>query len=217
MRKIAAFDFCETLVSFQTADRFVRYSIHCLNDRYRNTQYKLFCLKQKCYYYRFQDHLTSGSMHGKKALLKILKGLPEEKITNLAEEYYMKSVRPAFIRPVVQYLNELQEDGYRIVILSAGYSPYIQFFCREFGAECIANNFEYRNHIFTGRLERDDCYGAEKVRRFYEEIGEKTIDHLVFVSDSMSDRPMFEIADECVYVINSTGSVEKKWSFISWE
>lgn len=50
----------------------------------------------------------------------------------------------------------------------------------------------------TGKLLSKNCHDVEKTKRFYEEVGNKKIKH--FYSDSMSDKPMMDIAEEAFLV-----------------
>lgn len=50
----------------------------------------------------------------------------------------------------------------------------------------------------TGEFESKNCYGEEKVKRFHQEIKNNKIKK--FYSDSMSDKPMMDIAEKAFYV-----------------
>ena len=76
------------------------------------------------------------------------------------------------------YLNQCQEED---VIISA--SP--EFLLRpELSAAVIASPI----HPKTGKMEGENCYGEEKVRRFRSLFGDAQIDE--FYSDTLSDEPM---------------------------
>lgn len=60
----------------------------------------------------------------------------------------------------------------------------------------------------TGRYSGINCHGAEKVRRFYEEFGDRKINE--FYSDSYSDSPLANIATKAFIV---KGNEIKDWEF----
>ena len=63
--------------------------------------------------------------------------------------------------------------------------------------------------LHTGRIRGENCRGEEKVRRFRREYGEETVEE--FYSDSLSDRPMMDLAERGYLVKNGavTRLVEK--------
>ena len=61
--------------------------------------------------------------------------------------------------------------------------------CAELGVRfLIASEVDPKTGVYSGV----NCYGTEKVRRFYELFPDKTVD--AFYSDSQSDRPLRDIA-----------------------
>lgn len=92
------------------------------------------------------------------------------------------------------YLKQKAEDD---VIISA--SPYFLLspVCERLGLKnLIASKVDKRTGIYDGI----NCHGKEKVRRLYEELGDVEI--CEFYSDSYSDTPMAEIADQAFMVKN---------------
>ena len=60
--------------------------------------------------------------------------------------------------------------------------------------------------MINGNFESLNCYGKEKVKRFMEAFGNRSIDY--FYSDSISDEPMARLADNAFLVKN--GKI-KEW------
>jgi len=60
---------------------------------------------------------------------------------------------------------------------------------------------------YTGKTDGENCYGEEKVRRFYEKHHGEKIEN--FYSDSLSDSPLAEISDKGIIVIGD--------DFVLWE
>jgi len=85
------------------------------------------------------------------------------------------------------YLEQKKNDD---LIISA--SPYFLLYpvCRKLGVNLIATPMDKRTGIINGK----NCHDSEKVRRFYEEYPDGKTEN--FYSDSLSDSPMAEIADQ---------------------
>lgn len=89
------------------------------------------------------------------------------------------------------------------VIISASPEFLLRPICQLLGIQClIASVVDSKTGVFTG----ENCYGAEKVRRLYQECGTDAIDH--FYSDSVSDSPLAKLAKRAFYV--------KKGKLIDW-
>lgn len=86
---------------------------------------------------------------------------------------------------VKQWYLEVKQDS--DIIVSASPDYLIEEICSRLGVRCIASKTK-KNGITSGR----HCYGEQKVVRFREIYPEQTLRS--YYSDSMSDVPMFEFA-----------------------
>lgn len=101
------------------------------------------------------------------------------------------------------YLTKLRRDD--DVVISASPEFLIKPACDILG---IKTAMASRVDPYTGEYKGKNCWGEEKVRRFYERFGEGTrIDK--FYSDSLSDVPLARMADEA-YIIRGD-------KFVHWE
>ena len=92
------------------------------------------------------------------------------------------------IKPL--YLEHLRQPD--DVVISASPEFLVGPACRMLGIPVMMAS---KVDPYTGRYEGANCWGEEKVRRFYEHFGEGTpID--VFYSDSLSDTPLARLARE---------------------
>ena len=100
------------------------------------------------------------------------------------------------------YLARRREDD---LIISASPDFLIGEACRRLGVRYIATDMDLR----TGHILGENCRGEEKVRRFRREYGDAAVEE--FYSDSLSDRPMMELAERGYLVKNGAVSrlVEK--------
>lgn len=84
------------------------------------------------------------------------------------------------------YLKQKKDDD---IIISA--SPYflLRPVCKKLGVSLIATPMDK----LSGKINGKNCHDSEKVRRFYEYFPEGHTEN--FYSDSLSDSPMAQIAD----------------------
>lgn len=90
------------------------------------------------------------------------------------------------------YLKQKQDTD---VIISASPDFLLKPICSQLGIKSlIASKVDKK----TGKFNGANCYGVEKVNRFYQEYKDGKI--CKFYSDSISDKPMADIADEAYRV-----------------
>ena len=199
--KIAIYDFCDTLVDFQTADCFVFYVLEHLGMRAWYNNLTQIDLLKKC--------INKSRLINKKIVLYQLKGIKVATLERLAEDYYNNIIKNHLQIPVVKQLEEYKTKGFKIYIVSAGYSIYLKHFAREYLVdELIANDFKYRNERFTGKMALQDCYGKEKCRRLEKEINGLNIEESVSISDCISDLPILKWADTGIVISKKQ---HRKW------
>ena len=85
------------------------------------------------------------------------------------------------------YLARRREDD---LVISASPEFLIGEACRRLGIGYIATRMDPAD----GRIIGENCRGEEKVRRFREVFGDAAVEE--FYSDSLSDRPMMDIAGQ---------------------
>lgn len=89
------------------------------------------------------------------------------------------------------YLLQKKEDD---LIISASPEFLLKPICRELGVSLIATRMDKH----TGRIWGANCHDQEKVRRFRREYPDARPER--FYSDSLSDSPMAELAEEAFLV-----------------
>jgi HAD superfamily phosphoserine phosphatase-like hydrolase len=89
------------------------------------------------------------------------------------------------------YREILAGDDY---IISASPEFLVKRVTDKLGIHCIASRVD----IKTGKYDGENCHGEEKVKRLELETGETCCDE--FYSDSLSDKPLAELADKAFIV-----------------
>jgi len=196
MRDLAIFDFCDTLVSFQTADRFVDF-VHANHIGLNSLLTKQLHLANRLKVFSVLNRITPGNGLYKKVKLFSLKGISQSSLNTLAEKYYYEQIRKSLHLPVIAKLRHHQDKNDDVIISSGGYDIYIQYFCKEFNVPLFhASALKFDSGLFTGLISGRDCMREEKVKRLRSSIGDLSEYDNVFVySDSLTDVPLFNIAD----------------------
>lgn len=199
--RAAVFDFCDTIVNFQTADRFVYYAIEHSDDGKIKKRRKILDDIKKSRYIRRIDKATNGkySLH-KRMILWQLRGMAESKMENLAKDYYRNEIVPNFHKDILGFMEEYKQEGWLVYVASGGYDVYLKFFALDYGiAGCCCTKLKFINGIFSGKMEGADCMRGNKVGMLNRELA-RNVEYTVAYSDSKSDIPLLLWADEGVVV-----------------
>lgn len=199
---IAIFDFCGTLANFQTADRFVMFTLEHFGNRMSGIRFKCSSLFRKQRVETLFSKMVPGFQSRKSSLVYCLRGLSEESVNEAAKEYYNRIVKPNLIPETISELKHLKEDGIEVHIVSAGYFSYIRYFAKDFGIpeeNIIATTIEFRNGRCSGCFGGKDCTGSTKVKECVAAgLGNRR--PIVAFSDSRSDLPIMLWADRAIIV-----------------
>ena len=200
--KVAFFDFCDTLVPFQSADAYVKYVLKhhksvptIIRSLFFNFLHKIHLLN------RFVRLIKTT----KKALyLWQLKGITDDLMQSYAKQFYIEYIVPNLIMTTYDRLKSLQNNGYRIVLVSGGYNIYLNFFAEDNHipfSDVLSTELLFDNNKFTGKM-GEDCLGYNKVQRIEKLFSRENIYSISF-SDSITDLPLLTWTDES-YLILST-------------
>lgn len=195
MMRIALFDFCDTLVNFQTADPFVTFT---LKSAEQDSTGIFYC----------SENISEPK--SKEKYLNQLKGLSRTFIYQCAEKYYKTCIKPNLYSRMISILRRYIRLQYKVYLVSGGYEPYLRYFAKDYGIDgVIANEFLFKNQIFTGKIDGTDCMGEEKVCRIENMFFKKNIDYSISYSDSISDLPLLKWTEEGVVVSRKS---LRKWA-----
>lgn len=210
--KIVIYDFCQTLVSFETADEFVRFVLNEYKSKNAKRIEFIRCFLEKSRLIRVIDKiffkLNKGSFN-KKLLLRELSGCSRGTIEKYANLFYQKRIKNHLINPILESLICYKNQGYKVAIVSASYEPIIVPFVKEYNIDyLVTNKLHFVNDVFSGKIIGNDCIGVNKVYYFKNAIKS---DYTVYASfgDSLSDLPILQIAQKS-YVVSKNKS--KSWA-----
>ena len=204
--KVAIFDFCETLVKFQSADRFVFFVCnHYPNVQTKRDEQIYNILKKLHLLTLFSMLLPHASLH-KRIILWRLRGFTKEQLLLCAESYYKHEIQPNLIMPVVEVLQELQQKGYRVMLVSGGYDLYLMYFAEKYGIkDVISTKIQFNSiGICTGKIQGKDCLWSNKITMLHHYLNDNHIEidcaHSMAFSDSKSDMPLLMSVKQPVIV-----------------
>lgn len=194
-RQVSIFDFCETLVTFQTHDCFVRHYL-----QFRKRWVKVF---------RWYLLKTLPA----KIIFKISGRSPKPYIVGLLNgeahadvEAFSKLYAKLLIKRTNQNILELMKSAAEkadIFIVSGGLEVYIEDYLEvlnlPFSVNVLSNKLEVRDGVLTGKYCDVDCMASEKVVRLNAACQKFSV--MEVYSDCMSDAPLFRIAKNAFLVL----------------
>jgi len=216
MKKLAFFDFCDTLVSFQTADAFIDYVRQNEGNFYMKFMNTISIVTTKIKLITVLNKLFPYSGFSKKIKLLQLRGLSFEKLDNLAEMYYKALIKPNLIVPVLSEMKRVRQKGYEVCIVSAGYSVYLKYFAKEYNIKhLIATKIKFnrKDSKCLGAISGKDCIHIEKINRINSYFDSQELDYKnsISFSDSISDMPLLSMTGKGVVVSKITS---QSWSHL---
>ena len=205
---VVLYDFCDTLVDFQTANAYVEYVIRQSGKKKSIIDYVRILLNSSHLMpiiNRFYKKISCN----KAMLLYGLRGYTFEELDRLANQFYKEQVKPNLIKSTIPLLkNDINKDK-TVVIISGGYDIYIKYFAQEFGIHhIISTKLKFKDGIFTGSILGNDCMGTEKVKQLNDFLVDSGLESnkpvLTLYSDSASDIPLFLHCEKRIAVVKDS-------------
>lgn len=148
---------------------------------------------------RYAFGMTNRQMAKEAVLIRFLGGEAESKVTEMGTIFAQQRLPYLVRRKAMDRLRWHQRQGHYCVLVSASVDAYLQPWGQAMGFDAVICSQLERDgdaHI-TGRLAGENCWGAEKVRRLRQLVGQPAA--LYAYGDSRGDREMLEIADHAYY------------------
>lgn len=205
MRNVVLFDFCKTLVSFDTHDRFIKL---VLRKERKYAKY-IAATILSCRLGSIMQWLRIIRVRNKKQyLVSLLKEFETDKIERWAD-YYADILIQHSVKDTNDDLIDLHGRDVAVCVISAGLSVYIEKYMEkkhpDVGAVIIANNLKSTNGRCDGVYTAPDCIGVEKVTRFNAQ--KRNNEYVIATySDSYSDKPIIDLA-EYGYLVTRYGKI----------
>lgn len=204
-KKIALFDFCETIVDFQTGDAFIYY-VYEKENSIKNRIRRAF-IKKKIKLKR----KINKKYNSKLDTLSLLKGFSYDILNKHAKNFYIERIRNRFIPKIIDELLRLKKEGYRIYVISGGYDLYLKYFIEEFQLNgFFSTKIKFLNNTCFGCFDGIDCMEDNKVKILNDFFKNEKINEYqtVAYSDSPTDIPLLKYCKEA-FVVTPT---ESSWA-----
>lgn len=218
--KIALFDFCETLANFQTADEYVNYVRKQTDSKSMKVKESIRLILKRARVIKVFELIFKEASINKRIVLWQLRGVNYSILDQLAKSYYYNVIKKNLIKEVVAEMQQLQNNGWRIVIVSAGYEIYLKYFCDDFlisQNDLISVKIKFSDNKCLGTFDGGDRLW-DKTKKLDERFDKSNITSKAF-SDSISDLPLLKWADEGYVIRRSTSDCwNKLYNFkeITW-
>jgi HAD superfamily hydrolase (TIGR01490 family) len=197
---LAIFDFCETLVNFQTADRFCRF---VLEKKSKKRIIKLDSFFSRFKVYGLFAKLGVKNLQ-KRILLSGFRGIEVSEMHHMALIFLKDIIEPRLNANVYALFKNHLANGDYVVINSGGYEPYLKIFAEQhLVKKLFATKLETKDDLCTGKIDGMDCLGIEKVIRMQNDgvLNQSYKDVFVY-SDSITDRPIFNLGTKKYAVVS---------------
>ena len=200
---LVLFDFCETLIKFQTADRYIKFCRNHLHSKRLFLWHYLTCALLKVRFFQGIKIIKKHNNLQKRLVLWQLKGLDRTTCEDLAKKYFEEMLLPNTISETIRLLKKHQEQGDCIWIISGGYDLYIRYFVEHFNIDgFISSKIGFNSNKCSGKIEGLDCMSDNKILLLEHQFGQALQDkNIYFYTDSSSDLPLLQYVNH-PYIIS---------------
>lgn len=149
-------------------------------------------------------------------LEKNIKGLKVTDFAQIAGEILDSSQEKvyAYTRSLIK---KLTEDGYFLLAISGSMQEIVEPFTKLYGFdECIGWQYEQKNGVFTGKIQRATVGNKAALIQEYCKAHNLSLTGSIGVGDSKSDIPMLQLAERAI-AFNPTVELLEAAKEFSWD
>ena len=197
-KNLVVFDFCETLVNFQSADKFI---FHILENN--KTFWSIFSKRVNALFSFFKVYSIFNKINpelnlSKRIVLLGLRGISKDTINEAAESYLNDVVLLNLNTEVFNYLEQHKTNGDLLLLSSGGYHPYLELFQKKLSFNYLmCSKIEFTKNLATGFLEGNDCMHKNKVTLLKDLIRLNNLNYnqIITYTDSITDMPLLKFSN----------------------
>ena len=190
--KIAFFDFDGTITTKDSLPDFIKFAIG------KPKYYLGLCLLSPILLAYVLKLLPNHSAK-EKMISYYFKGWSEKNFQTVADEYAAHQI-DKIVRPkALEKLHWHQEQGHKVVIVSASMKSWLKKWCDAQNVELISTQLEIKQGKLTGKFATKNCHGNEKVNRIKEQYPLQDYSYIYAYGDSSGDKDMLKLANEAFY------------------
>lgn len=184
--KIDVYDFDKTLYKKDSTLEFWKF---CINKKV----YLIFLLPYQLLYFFLNKIGIISIKKFKQEFFIFLRWISYSEIEILVKRFWTNELKNLNEK----LIQNLDKTNKKVVCISASPEFLISYPCRKVGIDIIVGtNYNLKNHLIIG----ENCKGIEKVKRLNKLFENYKIEN--FYSDSLSDLPLFDIAENGYLVKN---------------
>ena len=131
----------------------------------------------------------------KEIFLLFLSGFDESEVQILAINFWNSLNQNQFNPSLLELINK---NECRIICISASPELYLKPLLDKMNIELIGTLLNYSNNRYS--IVGENCKGQEKVNRLKKYLGYDAFEIEESYSDSLSDKPLFELSKRCYFV-----------------
>ncbi len=132
-------------------------------------------------------------------LRHFFKGWEQERFNEAAREFTEKKIPPILRPRAVEQIRQHQDQGDRVVLVSASPEMVLGPWCTAMGMDLLATRLTVSEGRLTGSIQGRNCWGEEKVDRIQKNYRITDFDAVYAYGDSRGDREMLALADHPHY------------------
>ena len=208
--KIAIFDFCGTIVDFQSADAFVEYVVAKQPSK-RSVRIE----KIRRFLYKTRIMTIFGLLKislNKKMIALKLKNISADKVEKLARDYYEEVIKKHYISYTLECLERCKSENMHIILISAGYKQYLDYVAKDlFFDYLISTRLIRTKNVMNGKISKDVIGKRKKVllyKYLNSKFGHGNYQIEFSISDAKSDFPVLMISKEAIVMSKMS---KQKW------
>lgn len=185
---LVVFDFDGTLTKGDSLLAFIKFS------RGMRSFYLGF-LKLSPFVFFFYLRLISNQALKQRVLTHFFKGLKREGFEEMGHAFFHHARRFFIDEKIEQKLLDYRSEGDVVVIVSASCAEWVKPFADYWQVSFIGTVLQYEAGSFTGKIQGQNCYGEEKLRRLSESYTFEEFHRKIAFGDSAGDEALAAWAD----------------------
>ncbi len=191
-KNLALFDFDGTLTRKDSLLEFIKFY-------HGQTSFKRGFLRHTNWLVAMKLGLATRARVKERILIHFFKGETVKKFKERATVFSLTTLPKLVRKDALAQLKKHQENGDRVVIISASAEDWLMPWCKAHGLELLATKLNKKEGQITGEISGLNCSGYEKVRRIKELIHLKEYKNIYAYGDSQGDKEMLELSTHSFY------------------